>query len=156
MRLGAVSPSRLDPQALVTGQTPAEGTLVKQGTAVSVFVATPPPAPPKSTYDLSVQTLGIDVIGTNVVVTIVVQNLTDAMSPATTVVARAAKLPAVTRPVPPLPAHGQHRLEIPLPITPRARGTTVVIVVTVDPRHSIDDVNRANNSDRTAPAFIPR
>jgi hypothetical protein len=144
--LGTVSPTDHGTGAVVDGQIPAAKERVKQGTPVNLFLAHTTQAPKP---DLSVQTAGIDTINDDVVVTVDVRNTSAVRSPPTTVLATNATLGNATVPVPALQPRATKRLQIHLPITPQARGTSVVVTVVVDPRNRVAELDNGNNRDQT-------
>jgi WD40 repeat protein len=101
--------------------------------------------------DLSVETLGLDLVGYNAVATVLVRNLGSARTPATTIEATAAGFGSRRQAVASLGPRAKRRLELALPIRPAARGKLAVVTVTIDQADAIAETNEANNSDRAVP-----
>ena len=132
-----VTARRVDPRALVNGQDPASGENVNKGTAIQVFIPVPTPAPARP--DLTVETLGIDRIGDDVVLTVAVSNAGRGEAPATVVEASVTGLEPVRTPISPLAPGKTITVQIPLAITDAVRGTSVFGTVVVDPGDDVPE-----------------
>lgn len=112
---------------------------------------------PEGLPDLRVETLAIDVIRGAVVVTVVVANVGEFVAPPALVVVEMKQggwAPATSR-VQSLGPSQSIRIEVPLQIPPRARGSLVAAVATVDPTGEVQEADESNNTDPTAPLRVP-